>query len=91
MRPPCARCRKTYAEENSDPPCWDCIPELMEENVDPARIWQITCNQAIISGAGEIIDINHQSLWMAIDRLDVENPQLCFDRVRMLFRHFMID
>jgi hypothetical protein len=60
----------------------------MESNIDTMKIWPLVAGQAIVGGMGNIIDINHASVWEAIDRFDVIHKLETFKKICMLFRHF---
>jgi hypothetical protein len=60
----------------------------MPENREALRIWPIVQGQVIVGGMGEIVGLNHLSVWKDIDRFGVEGPLACFKKILVLFRHF---
>ena len=76
-----------YAERKppETPPCESCRVELQVENEDAARIYQIVRGQMIIAGNGQVIDLNHLSVWAAIDAYGVRDRTGCFEKVVNLF------
>ena len=75
--------------KRKEPPCEKCMPEIMPENKEAFEIYAIVCNQMIVSGMGDPIDINFASLKIVMDLFSIENQLECFKRVVLMARHII--
>lgn len=87
-KPPCDRCRAACELYNRKPDCETCVPRLMPANMDAMRIWPVVRWQVVTAGMGQPVDIDHSSVWKAIEMYRVSDPLRCFESVVMLFHHF---
>ena len=59
----------------------------MEENFDAMKVWSLVQGQRIIAGMNGItVDINHIAIWEIIDRYEIDNPIICFEKVLRIAR-----
>lgn len=90
----CDQCRQIYVERKppEDPPCDTCRVELLPENSEAAAVFMSVRGQIITFFNGErtvVVDVNHQSVHLAMERFGVTKPRECFDKVVRTF-HAMI-
>ena len=90
----CDQCRQMYAERipKQEPPCETCRVELLPANAEAASVYMSVRGQIVTFFNGErtvVVDVNHQSVHLAMDRLGVTKQRECFDKVVRTF-HAMI-
>jgi hypothetical protein len=86
----CDQCRTMYAERKppGTPPCESCRVDLREENDDAARIFNCVQGQVITRNNGRydvVTDINHLTIWAAIDAYGIRDRVGTFEKVCSLF------
>ncbi len=89
----CEKCRLDYADKIPPvTPCSACRVDLQRENEDAARIYQICRGQVRTRWNGErdvVVDLDHLSVWAAIDAYGVRDRVGTFEKVCGLF-HFLL-
>ena len=67
----------------------DCIPFLMENNQEAISVYSMVTNQIIVTGMGNVIDIDFKAIDFIMNLYDIQNKKICFEKVVLLFRHFL--
>ena len=88
-KPDCNNCKEIWKNKNSSPPCMDCIPFLNENNEEIVSVYTMVANQVIVAGMGTVIDIDFNAINFIMNLYEVKNRKVCFEKVVMLFRHFL--
>lgn len=63
----------------------------MKENQEALAVYLKCCNQVIISGEGNIIDMNLIALDKAMELSGVEDRLACYQKVMAVFHHYLED
>lgn len=89
--PRCPTCKVLYNDRvpPEKPPCGQCRVDLLEENDQPGNIYMLTRGQVLMSGMGDIIDINIPAVKTVMDLYGVADQQRCFEKVYKTFHHFL--
>lgn len=69
---------------NKEPNCDECIPKVMPENKEVFDLFIMVRNQHIMSFGGPI-DLNFNSLKVAMEAMGIENTKETFNRVHKLY------
>lgn len=73
-----------------EPNCESCLPPLYPENVDTIRVWVSTQDQVRTAGmSGEVYALDHVAVWMWMDRYNIENQTVVFEKVNWLFHQIL--
>lgn len=88
-KPDCENCKAIWEKKKLPPPCMDCIPFLNENNEEAVSVYTMVANQVITAGMGTVIDIDFKAIDFIMNLYDVKNRKVCFEKVVMLFRHFL--
>ena len=67
----------------------DCIPFLNENNEEAVSVYTMVANQVITAGMDIIIDIDFNAIDFIMNLYDIKNRKVCFEKVVVLFRHFL--
>ena len=57
----------------------------MEENEEACRLFGIVCNQVIVGGMGDIIDINLDAVISIMAVHGIRDKKDCLDKIRDMF------
>lgn len=68
------------------PPCGECRKDPIEENTEAFEIWDYVRNQLIMTGMGDVLDIDFNAVAVAIDMLEVRDKRGCFRKVVQIAR-----
>jgi len=71
-----------------EPDCQNCRVDLFEENEEAGAIYMMTRGQ-VVTVMNRVVDINFQSIKVAMDLCGVRNQRQCFEKVRRVFYHFL--
>ncbi len=74
-----------------DCPCDICIPPLLSENKETFDVFMQCQNQVIMSGSGNVVDINFVAIKVMLDLYKIENQQNVFDKIVKVFHHFLAE
>jgi hypothetical protein len=87
----CEVCREGYkslsSKKGKEPPCEKCKPELIKENEEALKIYVICQNQVLMSGFGDIVDLNYNALEFIMSLYNVKNKRECFEKIIKIFRY----
>lgn len=57
--------------------------------MDAVKVYNLVYRQVIISGMGQVVDINQLAIWEVIDRYRIVNGIKVFEKVVSVSRHFL--
>lgn len=69
-------------------PCDECMIELLPKNYKAFKTFAMTQNQMIVTGMGDIIDIDFLAVEkaMTILRIPIEQQEKCWEKVKKIFK-----
>ena len=83
---PCEVCQELNARKGVEPPCWECKPEVLDANYDAVKVYQSVQTQVIMSGMGDVIDLNIVAVKIIMDLYKIRNQVVCLEKVLYLSR-----
>lgn len=72
-------------ERGKSPPCDTCYVELMPENEQTFYTYGLVRNQINITGMGDVIGLDYNSVISTIKLYDIANPRQIFEDIIYLF------
>ena len=88
-KPSCDICQTIYDKKGEVPPCEKCIPETLPENKDTLQVYLLVRNQVILTGFGDIVDIDFKAINIVMNLFEIPNKKDVFKKVVTLARHFI--
>jgi hypothetical protein len=63
----------------------------MEENTEASNVYMMVRGQVLMSGMGDVIDLNFQSVKTVMDLYQIKNQQSVFEKIYKVFHHFQAE
>ena len=72
------------------PECEDCFPLLFPENSVAVDLYMLCCNQVIVSGMGDLIDLDYKAVIGVMEMEGIEDKKLQSRYMKQIKRIFQI-
>ena len=89
-KPSCEQCKLTWKALGKGPDCEKCLPRILPGNEEVLSVYNAVQSQVRTAGmSGITIGLDHNAVWMYMDKYGIGNQLEIFEKVTRLFQHFL--